>query len=127
MKLARRTNRLTAWIAIFAILLAALAPSVARALASPGQEKEPWSEICTLGGLQTAPDTAPASGSGQGTTTQHCLFCLNHHKLFVLPPVPCGLSLATEAAPGFIPPAVISPPPRFTGIAAEPRAPPAVS
>lgn len=133
MKLARRANCFTAWIAILAVLLAALAPSLARALSPLPQEAMPWSEICTMGGTQTmvAPGTDPesdsGSGSGQGMLSPHCPFCLTHHNL-LLPPLPTsGFLPVTDKLTEFFLPANVSPPPRFTGIAAEPRAPPATS
>lgn len=134
MKLARsrRIGRLTAWIAIFAVLLAALAPSMARAIASPRQAM-PWSDICTAAGMQQgAPDAAPASGSGQprhpeGLGFKHCPFCLNPAGPFALPPASLDCLPAADAGARYFPSSATAPAPRFIRIAAQPRAPPAVS
>lgn len=128
MRLATRPGRVTAWIAIFAILLAALAPSVARAWLSP-QQAMPWTEICSVGGSQGAPDVAPLSGSGQHDAAlfKHCPFCLSHAGHFALPtPTHDLLPPATACSEG-IPSAVATPAPRFIRAAAQPRAPPANS
>lgn len=129
MKLVPRANRFTAWIAILAILLAALAPTMARAFSPQLQGAMPWSEICTLGGTQTvtAPGSDSGSGSRQGMLAPHCPFCLTHHNFLVLPSSARTFLPAADESTEFILPAVVSPPPRFTGIAAEPRAPPAAS
>jgi hypothetical protein len=125
---ARRPGRLTAWIAIFAILLAALAPSVARAL-SPPQTGMPWTDICSVVGTQAAPATEPMSGSGQheGMGLKHCPFCLTHAGQFVLPAATLDFLPTTDScAEVFLPFAAI-PSPRFIRTAARSRAPPAIS
>jgi hypothetical protein len=131
MKPARRNRRLTAWIAIFAILMAALAPGVARALASP-QQAMPWSEICTMAGIQQGPrDAAPTGESGQprhpdGMGFKHCPFCLNHAGHFALPATAVdGLPVVGTDARLF-PPSVAQHTSRLVRTAAQPRAPPAV-
>ena len=126
MKLARRNRRFTAWIAIFAILLAALAPGIARALSSPQQQVPPWTDICTVVGTQAVRDAAPLSGSRQhdGAGFKHCPFCLNHAGHFVLPTVHLTWSPAVAAGAEFIPFSFTPPFPRFIRVAAQPRAPP---
>lgn len=129
MKLAHRTGRFTAWVAIFSILLAALAPSVARALSSPQPQAMPWAEICTVAGIQGAHDAAPLSGSGQhdGAVFKHCPFCLSHAGHFALPAAPLNLLPAAVVSSESFPPSVPAPSPRFMRAAAQPRAPPANS
>ena len=128
MKLAR-ASRLTAWIAMFAILLAALAPSVARALSSPQQQAMPWSDICAVAGTQAVHDAAPLSGSGQdnGAAFGHCPFCLSHAGQFVLPTAALYCLPAADASAGFFTPSAAAPSPRFVRASAQPRAPPAAS
>lgn len=127
MKFSVRPGRLCAWIAIFAILLAALAPSLAQALSSsPQQATEPWAEVCTAGGMQSVHAGAPASGSGrhEGGNFKHCPFCLNHAGHLVLPAAPFNCLPAADAgAESFSSPAT-TPSPRFIRAAAQPRAPP---
>jgi hypothetical protein len=126
---ARRPGRLAAWIAIFAILLAALAPSVARALSSPQQQAMPWTDICSVGGPQIAHDVAPASGSGQheGMGLKHCPFCLTHAGQFALPAATLDFLPTADSRAGVLPPSAAIPPPRFIRATVQPRAPPAIS
>ncbi|MEG1323955.1 MAG: DUF2946 domain-containing protein, partial [Janthinobacterium sp.] len=47
------TRRFAAWIACFAILLAALAPSISQAVANAKQESgSGWAEICSVAGIR---------------------------------------------------------------------------
>lgn len=78
-----RVRRLTASIALLAMLLAALAPTITHALASAGVLAPSLLEVCTVGGPRTlAPATdlalaAQATDAPQTTVFQdHCPFCL---------------------------------------------------
>ena len=128
MRLAARPGRVTAWIAIFAILLAALAPAVARAWLAP-QQAMPWTDICSVAGPQAALDVAPLSGSGQHDAAlfKHCPFCLNHDGHVALPASAHDLLPAVDAGAETFPASVTAPTPRLIRVAAQPRAPPAVS
>lgn len=128
MSFVRHARRVTAWIAIFAILLAALAPSLARALSSP-QKAMPWSEICSVVGTQAVPDAAsvPNSGRHDGAEFKHCPFCLTHAGQFALPATPPDVLPTADSRAEVFPPSTATPPPRFIRAAAQPRAPPAVS
>ncbi|MCX7165281.1 MAG: DUF2946 domain-containing protein [Rhodocyclales bacterium] len=125
MKLARCTGRLTAWIAIFAILLAALAPSVARAL-SPPQKAMPWTDICSVAGTQAAPATDPISGSGQHQNVgfKHCPLCLNYTGHLALPTAPVAPLPVVGASAEDFPASVTTASAHFIRTAAQPRAPP---
>lgn len=126
---ARRIGRLAAWIAIFAMLLAALAPTVARALSAAQRQAQPWAEVCTVAGMQSAYQGAPATGSGQhdAAVFKHCPFCLTHAGQYALPAAAFGAWPAPDAGPGFVPAFAAAPPFRFMRVAAQPRAPPTVS
>lgn len=127
MRLATRPGRVTAWIAIFAILLAALAPSLARALAPP-QQAMPWGEICTAAGMQqVAVDAAPDSGSHEGSGPRHCPYCLVHAGHFALPSATGSFCPATATGAAAPLPFFVAPPPRLIRPAAAPRAPPSIS
>ncbi|MCX7156029.1 MAG: DUF2946 family protein [Rhodocyclales bacterium] len=128
MTLARRPGRFTAWIAIFAVLLAALAPSLARAL-SPPQKAMPWTDICSVAGMQAAPATEPMSGSGQhrNADSKHCPLCLNHTGHAALPVAPVAPLPVVGADAEDFSASVITPSPYFIRTAAQPRAPPANS
>lgn len=128
MKFATRFTRLTAWVAIFAILLAALAPGVARAVSS-SQKAMPWNEICTVAGTQPAHQALPESGSGHHDAAPftHCPFCLGYAGHVALLPVAIDALPPTGAGAEFFPPSATTSPPRFMRAAAQPRAPPAIS
>ncbi len=100
-----RIRLASTWVAILAILLNALMPTLSLAFAPaqnpPGSGDGRWVEICTTQGsswiqlsadgqvlAQTAqqPDDAPAA-SHNG----HCPYCLTHADSFVLPSVPATL------------------------------------
>jgi hypothetical protein len=85
-----RTRRLAAWIAIVAMALAALAPTVSRALARGSASPVFWTEVCTASGKQWINlDTAAITGATGSTQAagpdgsepahnplDHCPFCL---------------------------------------------------
>ncbi|MBE2262332.1 MAG: DUF2946 domain-containing protein [Burkholderiaceae bacterium] len=85
-----RARRLAAWIAMFAMALTALAPTVSRALARGAAGPVAWTEVCTASGKQWINlDTAAITGSTASTVAgepggrqpahnplDHCPFCL---------------------------------------------------
>ena len=98
----RHRSVISSWIAILAILLNALMPTVSMALensrGNPGASSSDWVEVCSSQGTtwvrmgkdgslleQTSrkPVDAPASAH-EG----HCLYCLTHAASFGLPPLP---------------------------------------
>jgi len=127
LKPAQRPGKVITWIAIFSILLAALAPGVSQALASSRQQAASWTEICTAAGLQVRQDLSPSSGERDGIMSKDCPFCLNHACHFVLPTTPLGLSLAIDAGAEFPWTTVTVPSPRCAFISPQSRAPPALS
>lgn len=124
----RRPARRTAWIAIFAVLLAALAPGLADALSSP-KKAMPWSEICTVAGPRTAPEALPVSGSGQhdGKVFKHCPLCLNHAGHFALPAAAIDSPRVADSGVRFFSLSADPPAHRPVCAATLPRAPPAVA
>ena len=129
MKFVHRGCRLTAWIAIFAILLAALAPAIVQAFASSQQQSTPWMEICTSTGIAGSSGLAPIRDSGgeQGMMPRHCPFCLNHAGHFALPATPPVLASVIDAGAAFACSFVIIPPPRFACPSPQSRVPPVFS
>jgi hypothetical protein len=80
-----RARRLAAWFAMLAISLAALVPTVSRALAWGSASPVSWTEVCTASGLQwinlaatAAPDAGDTGQSlpARGATLDHCPLCL---------------------------------------------------
>lgn len=128
----RYTRRLSAWIACFAILLAALAPSISHALAHA--DKSGFSiadEICSADGIKSikALGGSPQGSAPADTAThfEHCPFCLTHAGFVGLLP---GEDMVIPLAAGspIRPPLFFhSPRPIFAWAAAQPRAPPTVS
>jgi len=116
-----------AWIALFAIGMLALAPSISRALAFSAGEGR-WAEICTPQGarlvsLDDRGDTAPLAAPA----LDHCPFCaLGGDSAAPLPTAVMALTLsvATDAPPRLF---LLSPRPLFAWRSAQPRAPPAAA
>ena len=125
------TRRFAAWIACFAILLAALAPSISQAVANAKQESgSGWAEICSVAGIRFvqvdagAPDDGKSAGKAM--PMEHCAFCSTHAGSVGLPPSPImPLPVASGTA---IFPALYyqSPAPLFIWSTAQSRAPPAL-
>lgn len=127
MRLSRSLRRLYTWIALLAVLGAAMAPTISRALASVNHGATPWLQICTAAGEirldPGAPDgkRQPARG---GLHLDHCALC-TFHAVSGEPPL-LGQAGA-QALTGFttVPrPAVVVPRARLPWSVAHPRAPP---
>ncbi|WP_298406590.1 DUF2946 domain-containing protein [Janthinobacterium sp.] len=124
------TRRFAAWIACFAILLAALAPSISQAVANAKQESgSGWAEICSVAGIrfvQVDEDgAADGKSGGKAMQMEHCAFCSTHAGSVGLPPaspvLPLRLSSGTAIFPALY---YQSPSPLFIWSAAQSRAPP---
>jgi hypothetical protein len=118
-------RRLTSWLAVFAILLAALAPTVSRALAASGWDG--WVEICSSAGpaFVKLPDAGkPAQKDGVASHLDNCPFCGNHAAAAGLPP--SEVVLPSSAARDVLPELFYrAPSPLFAWASSQPRAPPA--
>lgn len=116
-------------LAIVAMLIAALAPTITRAMAA--ENGRSWAEICSVQGTlpvavadapgQTSPDTDPSQ------MLDACRYCTVHADGTPLPPM--ALALPPMALPSFIAPehAPADVPARTGWLAAQPRAPPALA
>jgi len=97
-----RNHLVSIWIAIAAILLNALVPTVSLAF-GPAQKRitsasSDWIEICSslgsswvkldLGGQVLAQTTQKPLGSPEASHGGHCPYCLTHAASFGLPPAP---------------------------------------
>ncbi len=126
------TRRIAAWIACFAVLLAALAPSISHAISAARDASDPWGDICSQTGYQQVHThgghhhSAP-SPLKKGLHFEHCPFCFTHGGSVGLPPV-AAMSLpvvtATQERPFLY---YQSPRPLFIWAAAQSRAPPFIS
>lgn len=117
---------LTSWIAVLAILMAALAPSMSHALGA--KYGASLIEVCTSMGAKWvqgdsgSTDQAPLSGDAQ--VSEHCPCCSLHANAIAIPAAPLTLALA-PALPELLPTAFLAAPHTlFAWLAAQPRAPP---
>ncbi len=131
MKMTVTMRRLTAWIASFAILLAALAPSISHALAAAKGGNSGWIEVCSVVGaklVKVADSQNPASiPAGKAMHTEHCPYCSTHAgSVGLLPTMTLVLPLVNGTYPL---PALFyqSSSPLFSWASAQPRAPPVAS
>lgn len=122
----RAKHRLTVWIACFAVLLSALAPSISQAINGSAAN---WAEICSAAGVKLTkidPAQNPASPApaDKGMHFEHCPFCFTHAGSVGLPP---SAALTIPVAGSDLPlPSLFyqSPSPLFIWAAAQSRAPP---
>ena len=128
------------WLALFAMLGLALAPTVSHALATVGVAggSKPWAEICSAAGAKLSsaavlPDTpespeSPAAPSdGTAMHPEHCPLCTLASHTSALPPADPALLPVPDGAAYL--PALFShaPRPLFAWASARPRGPPAIS
>jgi hypothetical protein len=139
MRTTRTTRRMTAWIASFAILLATLAPSISHAVAAAKGIPNGWTEVCTVAGAKLVKlDDASASKeiskppsksapAQKMSHFEHCPFCLSHALALGLPPG-ADFVMPVVAGTSVVPSLFYhAPRPLFAWVAAQPRAPPALS
>lgn len=113
-----------AWLALAAMLMSVLAPTVSQAIAA-GAPAAYYGEICSVDGQQPAPSARGAQGSGSASHAhEQCPYCSFHG----------GHGVPPAAATATIPPqsdqlrcfAALHPVPSASAWpAAQPRAPPA--
>ena len=126
------TRRFAAWIACFAILLAALAPSISQAVANAKQESgSGWAEICSVAGIrfvQVDDDgAADEKSGGKAMQMEHCAFCSTHAGSVGLPPTSPVLPLLVASGTAIFPALYYqSPSPLFIWSTAQSRAPPSL-
>jgi hypothetical protein len=125
----RGIYRFSAWLATFAILLAALAPSISHAVTA-AKGGASWIEICTTGGtsvVQVPADQTPGTPAQEQKSVhlEHCPFCANHAGSFGL--VPTAVAALPAASGSALLPDLFyrAPRPLFVWAAGQPRAPPA--
>ena len=78
--------RRAAWLALFAMLWLALAPTVVHAVEA-AQGPMPWAQICTASGFKPAPGS-PAEAADH--LKSHCPFCALSQLGATLPPPPAA-------------------------------------
>ncbi len=129
MRLRRHTRVLTSWLAILAILMAAIAPSISHAMAL--KKAAPWVEICSSDGARWVQAHAGSNGDVPSPLDahkfEHCPYCSFHAGGVALPAAPAtgvpallsghDLPIAFRAAPVTL----------HAWVSAQPRAPPLFS
>ncbi|WP_151638601.1 MULTISPECIES: DUF2946 domain-containing protein [Noviherbaspirillum] len=129
MRTTRYTRLLTAWMALLAILLVALAPSISHAFAAKSPSSPKTVEICTASGVKQV--SVPYEGTLKPFSTvkhdQHfedCPFCRIHSD--TPGPVPATVSAILNTVASFPRPFLFyqAPRPLFTWAPAQSRAPP---
>ncbi|HWT71228.1 MAG TPA: DUF2946 domain-containing protein [Oxalicibacterium sp.] len=127
MKTTRTMRCITAWIASFAILLAALAPSISHAVAAAKNMPNGWTEICTVAGAKLVKlDDAPSKPAPTHKMShfEHCPFCLSHAVSLGMPP-DATIAIPSLEGTHILPPLFYhAPRPLFAWSTAQPRAPP---
>jgi hypothetical protein len=125
----RASRILTSWLAILALLMAALAPSISHALGSKFGPS--WVEVCTPSGAKWvqagsgAGDEAPATSGAH--PLEHCPYCSLHANDIAVP------AASVASAPLLLPahdlPIAFLAAPRtlYAWVSAQPRAPPQFS
>jgi Protein of unknown function (DUF2946) len=118
----RRLFRQATWLAIFAMLGLALAPTVSHALAASGPGN-PWAEICSVAGGKLVVADAAGAQADSGTHLGHCPLC---GQTGGAPALPSAVFVPLRVDGAEHRPAVFShaPRPLFAWAAAQPRAPP---
>lgn len=129
MKWISASNRLWIWIACFAVLLNALAPSISHAIAFGKGVPATW-EICradgsrvTVSGLITNDDSDKKPGAAKAMG-EDCAYCQTHAGSFGLPPV-THASLPVQGMQPYPFLFYRAPQPLAVWSAAQPRGPPA--
>jgi len=95
MLMARSHRRFTAWLAMLAMVLSALAPTLALAVLASSDDTAQWVEVCSASGMvwvkaDTAEDVADQQSSEHSApvsaAVQQCAWCSLHGGAAGLPP-----------------------------------------
>src|SRR5690606_9837763 len=88
MPYARAHRQLTAWLAMLAMVLGALAPTVAQAVVA-SSDRDGWVQVCSVSGMVWVQiDADPAEGDSPMTSgSMDCPWCSVHGGAAGLPPV----------------------------------------
>jgi hypothetical protein len=123
-----RPRRFASWIAVLAVLMAALAPALSQAFGSGVSSA--WLEICTVEGSKwVQAGAAPADDSSPSAehTLEHCPYCTLQVPHLGLPPSALA-SVPTPDLAHAVPLAFLAAPRRLHAwVSAQPRAPPTLS
>ncbi len=137
---------MAAWLAVFALVFATLAPGISHALAAAKGQSSLWMEICTAAGAKLvnladlskdasdsvspvapANDSAPVAPESGSMHFEHCPFCFTHAASFALPPAAVMALPLLDTHYAFPSLYYHAPRPLFAWSVALARAPPAFS
>lgn len=119
MSLSRR--RLTTWALLFALVLASVAPAVAKAWVVAQGHLAPWSVVCT-----SSPDAPMAPADDATHLLEHCVWCHLQHQL--LAPPPAAVAMHSPALQEVMPALFLhAPRPLPAWATAQARAPPTLA
>ncbi|MFV8823139.1 DUF2946 domain-containing protein [Thauera sp. WH-2] len=134
----RSRQRLFAWVAIFAMMLSALAPAISRAM-GPDENGRYFVQVCSAAGIEwVAVSAAEAefyadvetrddkeSGKGGALSLDQCPYCSAAYTTTLLPTLASPEVFSVRG--GEVLPALflVSPRPLFVWAPSHPRAPPA--
>ena len=114
------------WMAIAAILMGALAPSISQAIALSEQGKGISVEVCTTAGSKMTQIISTSGADDQQMANEHCPFCLVHGAYHL--PIDNTLNFAEPQAHNIYPQLFYqSPKPLFAWVALPSRAPPTLA
>lgn len=126
----RQNRSLIAWLACLAILLNALMPAIAHALAAEHDGPMLLTAICSASGTQFVPAPFDLPADKQPDTTSasaHCPYCLTHAGSAMLLPQTWAMHpvvTTTRTLPRLF---YLAPYPLFAWAPAHPRAPPVLA
>lgn len=108
MFLSRVHRRFTAWLAMLAMVLGALAPTVAQAVVA-SSDRAGWVEVCSVSGMiwvqaDTGTPSSDSPSAPVADVSMHCPWCTLHGGAADLPPVSVLAELLprqTEPPPAF--------------------------
>jgi len=119
--------RTAAWIALFAILLAALAPPVSKLVRTFKGDPLAFAELCSTARPGTAAVPAGKTPGGPMLSMERCPFCTTHGDAPGLPPAPLAVMPvphAVHAVPRLF---LRAPRPLHAWAPYQPRGPPVLS
>jgi hypothetical protein len=121
----RAQSRLISWIAVMAVLLASLAPTLTHALGFANGST--WIEVCGAQGakwIDAGPGHSGPAAPVKAHVFAHCPFCSMHAPVLGLPPAPVMATMPVEGYGAFPPAFYAAPATPFVWVSAQPRAPP---
>jgi hypothetical protein len=128
MSLTRAQRCFTAWLAMLALVLGALAPTLAQAVVKVSDRSD-WVQICSTTGMawvKAEPVAADSETAPMADMGMQCPWCSLHSPVTGLPPAPAfAVTAAAQVAP--VDGLASAPSPAGVWLAAPARAPPTVS